>query len=129
MRLQHKGHIHYCCARWLMGRILTYMTNQETLKRTLGERLAKARRINGWSQAQVSAKLGISRRSITRYEDDATVPSTAILIAWANICDVPFEWLSSETVTGTDLQGYLGHPALRGKKSQVDGPCVAPAAA
>lgn len=129
MRLQHKGHTPTPCARWLTRGILAHMTNQETLKRTLGERLAKARRINGWSQAEVSAKLGISRRSITRYEDDATVPSLAILIAWANICDVPFEWLSSETITATDLQGYRGHPALRGASPQVTAATHAPVAA
>lgn len=96
------------------------MTNPITLKRTLGERLAKSRRVNAWSQQDMADKLGIGRRSIIRYEDDQSIPSIAVLIAWANVCDVPYTWLIDETYTETDLQGYLWHPSVRGRNPQVD---------
>ena len=95
------------------------MTNQETLKRTLGERLEKARRINGWTQTELALKLGKGKRSIVRYENGEAVPSLPVLIKWANVCDVPVTWLVDETCPTTDLQGYNGHPALRGASSQV----------
>lgn len=95
------------------------MMTQETLKRTLGERLEKARKVNGWDQTDLAQRLGISRRSVTRYETDLKVPSLAVLIAWANVCDVPYSWLIDETFPGPDIQGYLGHPALSGRSRQV----------
>ena len=62
---------------------------------TLGSRLSKARKINGWNQTQMAAKLCAGRRSISRYEDDWQVPSHAIIIAWASLCDVPLDWLEA----------------------------------
>lgn len=81
------------------------MMTQETLKRTLGERLEKARKVNGWDQTDLAQRLGISRRSVTRYETDLKVPSLAVLIAWAKVCDVPYSWLIDETFPGPDIQG------------------------
>jgi transcriptional regulator with XRE-family HTH domain len=94
--------------------MMSAMSHPVTLHRTLGERLEKARKINGWNQQDVATRLGISRRSITRYEDDATVPTLAVLIAWAKVCDVPFEWLINDTIPthGTDTSPVtLGNPA------------------
>lgn len=93
------------------------MTNMITW--TLGERLAKARRRQKWTQTELAARLGIGRRSISRYEDDLAVPSTAVLIAWAQVCDVPYGWLTDSPDTDPVTQGYLGHPALSGRSRQV----------
>ena len=114
------GHLLHPCASWLTCGNMAHMNRQETLKRTLGERMVKARRIHSWVQADMAVKLGVSRRQITRWEDDQATPSTAILIAWASVCDVPFEWLAEESDGPTDLEGYLGHPSLHVSSSQVN---------
>lgn len=95
------------------------MTNPTTLRRTLGERLAKSRKVAGLTQTQMAELTGIGKRSIVRYEDDEAVPSLPRLLKWANVTDVPISWLIDETFTEKDLQGYLGHPALRGGSPQV----------
>jgi transcriptional regulator with XRE-family HTH domain len=100
------------------------MTHQEVLKRTLGERLEKARKVNGWTQTELADRLGKSKRTVVRYETDAAIPSLPLLIKWADECAVPLTWLIDEGYT-KDLQGYLGHPALRGRSSATQHPQAA----
>lgn len=95
------------------------MANQETLKRTLSERLEKARRMTGMNQQELGVLLGKSKRTVVRYENGEGVPSLPLLIKWAAVCDVPVTWLVDEYASPTVLEGYLGHPALRGASPQV----------
>lgn len=87
----------------------------DTLQWTLGERLAKARKLHRWNQQDMADRLGIGRRSIVRYEDDQAIPSLAVVIAWAQVTDVPLTWLLNEgddvTTSTPAHQGYL-HPSL-----------------
>jgi transcriptional regulator with XRE-family HTH domain len=71
-------------------------TPTQVIEWTLGERLAKARRMKGWNQTELATSLGIGRRSISRYEDDIARPSRAVLIAWAEVTDVPLTWLEGD---------------------------------
>ena len=97
------------------------MTHPDTLKWTLGERLAKARRLRQWSQQELADKLGIGRRSIVRYEDDQAVPSMAILIAWATVTDVPLQWLNDTPVTKDFIDWELCDLDVTPASPQVDG--------
>lgn len=63
---------------------------------TRGDKLAKARKIAGYSQADLATALGVSRATIVRYEDEQTAPSLGTLVAWAVLCRVPYEWLTDE---------------------------------
>ena len=67
---------------------------------TLGDRLTKARSVAHLSQSQLAAALGIGRRSISRYEEDLHRPTKAVLMAWAQVCGVPYEWLADDPETG-----------------------------
>ena len=96
------------------------MANQETLKRTLAERLEKARRIKGWNQQELADRLSRSKRSIVRYENGEAMPTLPLLIKWAAVCEVPVTWLVDEYASPTDLEGYLGHPSLHVSSSQVN---------
>jgi DNA-binding XRE family transcriptional regulator len=64
---------------------------------TLGDRLYKARKRanggNGWSQQELADAIGISRNSVSRYEDDEYVPSIGILVNWAMATGVDSDWL------------------------------------
>jgi transcriptional regulator with XRE-family HTH domain len=67
---------------------------------TLGERLAKARRHAGLDDQEAFARvLGISRRTVSRYETGLARPNRRTLMAWARVCQVPLEWLDD---AGTD---------------------------
>jgi transcriptional regulator with XRE-family HTH domain len=59
---------------------------------TIGERMSKARDFAGLDQTDMARTLGISRRSITRYET-ADTPPPAILLAYAQVTGVPLWWL------------------------------------
>lgn len=94
------------------------MRTTTELTLTFGERLAKARRLAGLTQTELADKLGIGRRSISRYEDDTVPPNRAICIAWSVITEVPVWWLlgdnDGEGNTGSVTPGYLwsDHPEL-----------------
>lgn len=77
------------------------MADTRALSRTLGERLAKARKVTGMTQEQIAHELGISVKSVRRYEDDTHTPKRQTVIAWANITDVPLAWLIDDDL-GTD---------------------------
>lgn len=65
----------------------------------LGDRLHKALRIADLNVSEISAALGISRTTATKYlAGEVTRPKPAILMAWAMKTGVPYEWLR-----GSDL--------------------------
>lgn len=75
---------------------------------TLGDRLVKARNVAGLKQAEMAARLGIGRRSITRYEEGVAIPKRAIILAWSSVTGVPLWWLDGseppeDTVTHREL--------------------------
>ena len=61
----------------------------------LVDRLAKARRHRGLSQADLGRELGISTRSVTNYEKGERVPNRATLIGWAFTTGVSLHWLET----------------------------------
>jgi len=60
---------------------------------TLGDRLAKARKIAGLNTLELADKLGISRNTITNYEKGHTHPSRAIILAYESVTGVPAWWI------------------------------------
>lgn len=61
---------------------------------TLADRLRKARIYAGYDQTELEARTGISRQSISNYENGRTVPSRPVLLSWAIACGVDLEWLA-----------------------------------
>lgn len=64
---------------------------------TLADRLRKSREHAGLHQQQLADEIGVSRRSIGKYEDGITTPRRPVLIAWALRCGVNWEWLTTGT--------------------------------
>ncbi len=60
---------------------------------TLGERLRKARKRRGMSQMDVFDALGISNKSLSRYEKDVSAPSPEVLMKLSRLYDVSSEYL------------------------------------
>lgn len=61
---------------------------------TYGDRMRKARERLGLSQNEMADLLGISRQSVSNYEQCHTRPLRSILRRWAAVTNVPPEWLA-----------------------------------
>jgi transcriptional regulator with XRE-family HTH domain len=61
---------------------------------TVHDRLRKAREFAGLSQSELGEDVGISRRSISAYENGAATPNRPVLLSWALRCGVPLRWLN-----------------------------------
>lgn len=77
------------------------------LTMTFGERLAKARRIAGFTQQQLADQLGVGRKMVLAYEADARAPRRATVLAWSYVTDVPLSWLETGEISG-DSGGATG---------------------
>lgn len=72
---------------------------------TVGDRLRKARESTGLSQAELGQEIGVSKRSISTYENSSEPPRKPVLLSWALRCGVPVSWLTDgETPAPTTPQ-------------------------
>jgi transcriptional regulator with XRE-family HTH domain len=60
---------------------------------TVGDRLRKAREHAGLKQSDLANEIGISRASAVNYESGRYEPHRPVILAWSDVCAVPFEWL------------------------------------
>ena len=67
---------------------------------TLCEKLTQARKAAGLTQADVAARLDVSRQAVSRWEGGQSKPSTERLLELARIYDVSLDWLCSDTADG-----------------------------
>lgn len=74
-------------------RYIRYMNDQRIPEWTLGDRLVKARQMAGIEQSDMASQLGVSRQSVYAYERNRVRPKLMVLRLWAQLCDVPLEWL------------------------------------
>ncbi len=78
----------------------------------LRENLVMLRRLNGYSQEQISEKLGISRQAYAKWETGATMPDIGKAAALAQVYGVTLDSLiKTETAEGVGMIP----PAQRGK--------------
>ena len=47
---------------------------------TIGEKIARARRANGWTQEELAERLGVTRQSVSKWESDAALPETEKIV-------------------------------------------------
>lgn len=92
------------------------MANTALLKRTFGERMAKARKSINQDQAEMAAALNVSRRTVVRWENDDAMPRADYVERWAEITGVPLMWLFFDDQgvadTGSDYRGYLPYISI-----------------
>lgn len=63
---------------------------------TLCEKLTQARKAAGLTQADIAARLSVSRQAVSRWESGQSKPSTERLLELARIYDVSLDWLCSD---------------------------------
>lgn len=60
---------------------------------TLGDKLAKLRKENNYTQEQLAEILGVSRQAISKWESDATYPETEKLLRLGELYDCSMDYL------------------------------------
>ena len=65
---------------------------------SLGNRLREMREERGWTQAELAARIGVSRKTINTIENRVFVPSTLIALKLARTFELPVEQLFSISV-------------------------------
>lgn len=82
---------------------------------TLGEKLAKLRRDNNYTQEQLAQILGVSRQAVSKWESDAAYPETEKLIRLGKLYHCSMDYLlldqvseqpGEAVVTKIDLRGF-----------------------
>lgn len=66
----------------------------------LDEKLTQARKAAGLTQADIAARLSVSRQAVSRWEGGQSKPSTEKLLELAKIYDVSLDWLCSDAADG-----------------------------
>jgi len=65
------------------------------LAEILGNRLREVREERGWTQAELAARIGVSRKTVNTIENRVFVPSTLIALKLARAFELPVEELFS----------------------------------
>ena len=68
----------------------------------LNERIKQLRIEHGWSQVELSGKLGVSKQSVSNWENDNILPSIEMLMKIARLFSV-----STDFLLGEDSRLYL----------------------
>jgi putative transcriptional regulator len=63
------------------------------LAERLANRLREARDAKGWTQAELAAQVGVSRKTINTVENKVFTPSTLLALKLAAALAVTVEWL------------------------------------
>lgn len=68
-----------------------------TIVWTLGDKIAKARRVAGLEQAEVAAKVGVSRALVGQWENDRSEPRATQLAVLADLFGQPVGWFLNQS--------------------------------
>lgn len=77
-------------------------------KMTTGEKIARLRKENNYTQEQLAQLLGVSRQSISKYESDIAYPETEKLIRLGEIFDCSLDYLLKEHIEDKEETGFHG---------------------
>ena len=84
---------------------------------TLDKKLARLRKREGLSQAEVSEKLDVSRQAVTKWETGTSRPSIENLQSLSRLYNVPLEYLLDES--GDELPAPAAPAAEKGPEQTV----------
>lgn len=83
----------------------------------LSERICLLRRAQGWSQAELAGRLGVSPSTVGMYEQGRREPSLSGLLALSRTFEVSVDYL----LTGTALTGRDGVAMKRAMERSLPG--------
>jgi len=68
---------------------------------TLSEKLLDLRKKNGMSQEQLAAELGVSRQTVSKWENGTAIPDTVHIISLSRLFDVTTDYLLTDNIPPT----------------------------
>ena len=71
----------------------------------LGYRLKQLRKNNNWSQAELGKKLGVTKVSVSGYENGTRIPSMETLVSILNVFNISADYLMGREVTAVYESG------------------------
>ena len=77
---------------------------------SLGEKLAKLRRENNYTQEQLAEVLNVSRQSISKWESDLVYPETDKIIKISNLFNCSLDYLLKDDVVNTSNEKNRFNP-------------------
>jgi transcriptional regulator with XRE-family HTH domain len=81
---------------------------------SLGDKLQELRKNKGWSQEQLSKKIGAHQRYISRYENNVSKPSAETLRKLSEVFDVTVDYLlAEESEDGSSCVGIKDRELLQ----------------
>ncbi len=91
---------------------------------TLGNKLAKLRKENNYTQEQLANVLGVSRQAISKWESDATYPETDKLIHIGKLfhCSMDYLLLEEDATAETARQNDSAHQAPASNEIFIESP-------
>ena len=84
---------------------------------TLCEKLTQARKAAGLTQADIAARLSVSRQAVSRWESGQSKPSTEKLLELARIYDVSLDWLCSDA---DEMEGRDKQPTKKQEATEIN---------
>lgn len=81
-----------------------------------GEKIARLRKENNYTQEQLAALLGVSRQSVSKYESGVTYPETDKLIRLSELFGCTVDYLLKDNVEEPD--GYTGTAEQSDRKEE-----------
>ncbi|MEA5079545.1 MAG: XRE family transcriptional regulator [Anaerolineaceae bacterium] len=85
----------------------------------IGERIKLARKKNFMSMEDLSARVGVSKMAISKYEKNQDVPGSAVLIRLARALDVSIEYLLRPQRESIQLKAFRKHASLKVKEEEA----------
>ncbi len=70
---------------------------------TFGEKIKKLRKEKGWSQEELSKKIGTDTRQVSLYENNKVSPSAETVVKIARTFNVSIDYLLSDDITRRPL--------------------------
>ena len=67
----------------------------------LSKRVYELRMSFGWTQVQLAQKLGITKQTVSNWENDNIQPSIDMLVKLSNVCNVSTDYLLGLTPTNS----------------------------
>lgn len=82
---------------------------------TLGEKIAKARKLADMNQAELAEAIGVSASLVSKWESDTREPRLSRIRAIEAVCPVPADWLVRSRCS--PLSRLVRRTALRGLRA------------
>lgn len=74
---------------------------------SIGEKIKELRKVNGYSQELIAEKIAVSRQTISKWENDLSIPSTNNLIKLADLFDVDIHLITNQNTLAKNGESNL----------------------